>query len=90
MIYALPDRYTYLQLYQEDLATLFIVSQVDLLPVSSLSANTHLLVDSTLELAIDVIKADGEKCERCWNYRSYVGVHIEHPTLCDRCIEAVT
>ena len=37
-----------------------------------------------------VVKAEGEKCERCWNYRASVGNAPEHPTLCDRCIEAVT
>ena len=41
-------------------------------------------------MSVNVVKAEGEKCERCWNYRASVGSVPEHPTLCDRCIEAVT
>ena len=41
-------------------------------------------------MSVNVVKADGEKCERCWNYRAAVGNVPGHPTLCDRCIEAVT
>ena len=38
---------------------------------------------------ISVEKATGTKCERCWNYRQAVGTFPDHPTLCDRCVEAV-
>ena len=30
------------------------------------------------------------KCERCWRYYPTVGMHPDHPTLCDRCQDAVT
>jgi isoleucyl-tRNA synthetase len=33
--------------------------------------------------------APGTKCERCWRVLPEVGTHAEHPTLCDRCCEAV-
>ncbi|GIL40994.1 isoleucine--tRNA ligase [Roseiterribacter gracilis] len=33
--------------------------------------------------------ASGEKCERCWRVLPEVGTHAEHPTLCDRCDDAV-
>ena len=36
-----------------------------------------------------VVHADGQKCERCWHWETDVGSHKEHPTLCDRCVEAV-
>jgi isoleucyl-tRNA synthetase len=36
-----------------------------------------------------VSKAKSKKCERCWNYREAVGENSTHPTLCDRCVEAV-
>jgi isoleucyl-tRNA synthetase len=26
------------------------------------------------------------KCDRCWHWRADVGRHVEHPTLCGRCI----
>jgi isoleucyl-tRNA synthetase len=30
------------------------------------------------------------KCERCWHWEPNVGVHAAHPTICGRCVEAVT
>ena len=33
--------------------------------------------------------ATGTKCERCWRVLPEVGTHAKHPTLCDRCCEAV-
>lgn len=38
---------------------------------------------------IDVTKAEGEKCERCWCFSKYVGTNHTHPTLCERCAIAV-
>jgi isoleucyl-tRNA synthetase len=52
-----------------------------------LKAVSH--VPESAGFAITVEKATGAKCERCWNYRSAVGASAEHPTLCDRCLEAV-
>ena len=38
---------------------------------------------------IEVAKASGQKCERCWHWEEDVGVAKDHPTLCARCVEAV-
>ena len=62
-----------------DLATLFIVSEVTKTTSSG----------ATTDLAISVTKSTYNKCERCWNYRDAVGKDAEHPTLCDRCLEAI-
>ena len=40
-------------------------------------------------LAVLVEKADGVKCERCWHYSVQVGRFSDHPTLCERCVEAI-
>jgi isoleucyl-tRNA synthetase len=37
-------------------------------------------------LVVKVQKAPGEKCERCWTYRTTVGIDTNYPTLCDRCV----
>ena len=66
-----------LQSYEADLAALFIVSKVTLLKGEEPG------------LTVDVRRADGNKCERCWNYREAVGKDATHPTLCDRCLEAI-
>jgi isoleucyl-tRNA synthetase len=36
-----------------------------------------------------VVRADGQKCERCWHWETDIGQNAEHPTICGRCIEAV-
>ena len=73
------DTYDFLQPYQKDLTTLFIVSQVTLI------ANG----EAKIPLAITATKSSFGKCERCWNYRDAVGKDRNHPTLCERCLEAV-
>jgi isoleucyl-tRNA synthetase len=35
--------------------------------------------------SIIVTASNGTKCERCWHYRSDIGVDAAHPTLCGRC-----
>jgi len=40
-------------------------------------------------LSIQVAKADGRKCERCWHWEEDVGVNGAHPTLCGRCVLAI-
>jgi isoleucyl-tRNA synthetase len=34
-------------------------------------------------------RADGSKCERCWNYSTHVGASAVYPTLCERCVPTV-
>ncbi len=77
-----PDKYKLLKEYERDLPALFIVSQVKLKAVTNLPHQPDFRVSL-------VTKADGKKCERCWNYRPAVGTFKDHPTLCDRCIEAI-
>jgi len=84
-----PAPYDFLKYYEDFLPALFIVSQVELQGVNKLPTDSHLLVDLGEGLAVDVVQASGKKCERCWNYRPAVGTFKDHPTLCDRCVEAV-
>ncbi len=85
-----PALHGFLQAYEPELPALFIVSQVVLRSSDNPAGEQHLARDEALGLSVNVVKAEGEKCERCWNYRASVGRVPEHPTLCDRCIEAVT
>ena len=61
--------------YYTDLRYIFIVSQVE--------------VHEGSEFAVEIGHADGEKCERCWNYSTRVGEFTEWPTVCERCNEAL-
>jgi isoleucyl-tRNA synthetase len=80
-IQANPDTYEFLKPYESDLSTFFIVSGAKLTAVDRLPDQQ--------KLAVIVSKATAKKCERCWNYREAVGANAAHPTLCDRCVEAL-
>jgi isoleucyl-tRNA synthetase len=42
------------------------------------------------DLTVKVTQANGSKCGRCWHWETHVGSHPDHPTLCSRCVAAVT
>ncbi len=63
---------------------LFIALQVQLLDApKNLGELKYQFQSETL--GVRMAKADGEKCDRCWNYSTYVGRSKVHPLLCDRC-----
>jgi len=39
--------------------------------------------------SIDIAKARGIKCERCWHYEIEMSNNIEHPNICKRCERVV-
>jgi len=59
----------------------------ELMNVSQLELNYS---EDIPEHRIIVAKADGQKCERCWHWETDVGKHPEHPTICGRCVVAIT
>jgi isoleucyl-tRNA synthetase len=62
--------------YFADLRYIFIVSQVE--------------VHEGDAMSVEIQKADGTKCERCWNYSTRVGEFTNYPTVCERCIDALS
>ncbi|MEE4254321.1 MAG: isoleucine--tRNA ligase [Desulfuromusa sp.] len=81
-----PEEYQQLLTdYLESLPTYFIVSQVEL--SKDLSAAVE--AENIPGLKLQVLPADGEKCDRCWNYATSVGENSEHPTICTRCADAL-
>ncbi|NET07236.1 MAG: isoleucine--tRNA ligase [Symploca sp. SIO2B6] len=68
----------------DELRYLFLASQVEVL--DSPEAIGKLDYNSESEaIAVGIVKADGEKCDRCWNYSTHVGELKDHPSLCERC-----
>jgi isoleucyl-tRNA synthetase len=63
--------------HKDRLRYLFIVSSVTLEPGAS--------GNGTSGISVQVRKADGRKCERCWNYSIHVGEDAVYPTVCERC-----
>ncbi len=72
----------------DELRYLFICSQVELLEtpekLKGLDYNQE-----TDHLGVGIVKAEGEKCDRCWNYSVHVGESEEDPTICERCVAAL-
>ena len=69
--------YSVLDAYRDQLRYLFIVSAVALEQKTS--------GNGTGSISATVSKADGQKCERCWNYSIHVGDDKKYPTVCERC-----
>ncbi len=72
--------------YRTLLPTLFIVSQVELSP-SPLAGSRETGVPG---LQVQIMKAAGKKCARCWNYSERVGEDSRYPEVCERCTDALT
>jgi isoleucyl-tRNA synthetase len=69
-----------------DLPALFIVSQLE---VEGSAPEGAMQSEVLPGLVIKIEKADGTKCERCWNYSIHVGENKRYPTICERCVEAL-
>jgi isoleucyl-tRNA synthetase len=68
--------YSVLARYRDQLRYVFIVSAVTLEQKSG---------NGTGPVTVSVSKADGQKCERCWNYSVHVGDDKNYPGICERC-----
>jgi isoleucyl-tRNA synthetase len=71
------ELYPLLDEYASELPAAFIVSQV------------QLNQGSDNGVAIEIQRAEGAKCERCWKYTLDVGSNPEFPTLCAACGDAI-
>ncbi|HEY9635480.1 MAG TPA: isoleucine--tRNA ligase [Coleofasciculaceae cyanobacterium] len=72
----------------DELRYLLLASQVALLDSPEALEGLKYSFQSDA-LGVGVVKAEGEKCDRCWNYSVHVGESAEDPTLCDRCVPAL-
>ena len=69
--------YSVLARFHDQLRYLFIVSAVAL--------EQGAAGNGTGGVSVQVSKASGQKCERCWNYSTHVGEDAKYPTVCERC-----
>jgi len=72
------NRYTFLESLKDELPEIFKVSQVEVE-----------IQDNYPEFRIEVNKAAGVKCVRCWNYTLTTGKSVKHPLLCAKCEKAI-
>jgi isoleucyl-tRNA synthetase len=76
-ISAPESSYELLERYREDLRALFIVSAVEVQRGPDTNGSSG--------IRVEISKAPGQKCERCWNYSPRVGEDSKYPTVCERC-----
>jgi len=77
LVAAAEPLYGLLKRYESQLRYLFIVSAVSLTQAGGNGEG--------LGVKVEVKRADGQKCERCWNYSIHVGEDKNYPTVCERC-----
>jgi isoleucyl-tRNA synthetase len=80
-----PELKAKLKNYLSQLPGLFIVSQVDFFSAGTADYKS----EAVPSLEVSIQKADGAKCERCWNYSTHVGENTRYPTICERCTAAL-
>ncbi|HET6840767.1 MAG TPA: isoleucine--tRNA ligase [Candidatus Angelobacter sp.] len=77
-IFAPDSMFELLERYSQDLRFLLIVSGVEIKHAPGGNGHTP--------LRVEVSRAPGQKCERCWNYSEQVGASERYPTVCERCL----
>ncbi len=80
------ETYTFLRGCEDELPALFIVSQVGL--------NKRHLEQGTAcgelpDVSIEVTKAEGKKCSRCWNFSKTTGSNKDFPDTCQKCSDVL-
>jgi isoleucyl-tRNA synthetase len=69
--------------FRDQLRYVFIVSEVRPARDGELEGGSPVLTQIAIE------RAQGQKCERCWNYSTRVSESSRYPTVCERCIAAL-
>ena len=80
ILFADEKEYDFLKENQEQLMTVFIVSGLEIKEKTA---------EQKESIAVKVEQAEGQKCERCWQYSKTVGEDKENPTICHKCSLAV-
>ena len=81
ILFADEKEYDFLKENQEQLMTVFIVSGLEIKEKTA---------EQKESIAVKVEQAEGQKCERCWQYSKTVGEDKENPTICHKCSLAVS
>ena len=76
MLTAVDPVFSVLERFKNDLRYFFIVSAVEVRRGPG---------NGDAPVVVEVSKAPGEKCERCWNFSTHVGEDKNYPTVCERC-----
>ncbi|TAM09654.1 MAG: isoleucine--tRNA ligase [Nevskiaceae bacterium] len=86
-LYADGATRTALEQAGDELRFWFITSAATVQPAAMQPADvTAMRLEDGTALGIAVERSIASKCARCWQHRSDVGSHADHPDLCGRCV----
>jgi isoleucyl-tRNA synthetase len=80
-IHAPENTYKILERHRDDMRFLLIASGLELKQATGGNGSAG--------IRVEVSRAPGTKCERCWNYSLEVGKDERYPTVCERCLAAL-
>src|SRR3712207_2723660 len=76
----------FLEENHEILEAALIVSQIEIMEEKSEKFSAG---EECKDLFLQVLHADGEKCDRCWKYSTELGSVEGHPHICPRCSSVI-
>ncbi|BAW80188.1 isoleucyl-tRNA synthetase [Candidatus Nitrosoglobus terrae] len=86
-LYADESWYHPLKQLDDELCFILMTSYARLYPASQRPEQA--LETDLSGLWVAVTPSSYSKCVRCWHHRQEVGVHLDHPELCSRCVENI-
>ena len=89
LIVSEPELRQLCEAHQDALAEAFVVSRVDVAQDGAARGERMTGLPEGV-VAVDVKRAPGAKCERCWKYLEDVGSDSRYPQLCGRCARVVS
>ena len=85
MIYGNEDNIKFIKSCESDLKSALIVSDIEILS----DGQGEYSSDQLEGISVTILHADGNKCERCWEYSNSVGTNDKYSTLCSRCASII-
>jgi isoleucyl-tRNA synthetase len=89
-VHATGDTYPLLRKFEDQLASICIVSQVEVFGEDTPIPDDAIASETVKDMSIRVTKALGDKCPRCWQYRTTIGENAAHPDICVQCATAIS
>jgi isoleucyl-tRNA synthetase len=89
-VFAAGETYELIEQFEDQLASICIVSEAELFGDETPIPDDAFASDTIENLNIRVAKAYGEKCPRCWQFRTTIGEDAAHPDICAQCAAALS
>jgi isoleucyl-tRNA synthetase len=89
-VFTAGSTYELIEQFEDQLASICIVSEAELFGEEVPIPDDAVASEIIEHLNIRVSKAYGEKCPRCWQFRTTIGEDPAHPDICAKCAAALS